>query len=151
MMIQSLSSIIALALPRTIPARALSSFSRNTVGRDRKAATRLSSLAGSSPPRPRSGQRQRCALVPAVHIAAQPQPLLGLSLTFAFLQVFFSSSGQIARLIESMSRDVDAGSFNITPDRAHGHAGHSASSSLDMRWTLEERLEHMLGTVSSNP
>lgn len=68
-------------------------------------------------------------------------------------KVFFSSSGQIARLIENMSRDVDAGSFNITPDRAHGHAeaGHSNSSSLDMRWTLEERLEHMLGTVSPSP
>ncbi|EKM55914.1 uncharacterized protein PHACADRAFT_209427 [Phanerochaete carnosa HHB-10118-sp] len=65
-------------------------------------------------------------------------------------KVFFSSSGQIARLIENMSRDVDAGSFNITPDRIQGHAGHSASSSLDMRWTLEERLEHMLGSVSSN-
>lgn len=70
-------------------------------------------------------------------------------------QVFFSSSGQIARLIESMSRDVDAGSFNITPERIHGHAGHSASSSVgsaaDMRWTLEERLEQMLGVVSPNP
>ena len=66
-------------------------------------------------------------------------------------QVFFSSSGQIARLIENMSRDVDAGSFNITPDRANGHVGHSASSSLDMHWTMEERLEHMLGAVSQNP
>ncbi|GJE98131.1 hypothetical protein PsYK624_143530 [Phanerochaete sordida] len=68
-------------------------------------------------------------------------------------KVFFSSSGQIARLIESMSRDVDAGSFNITPELTHGHggAGHSASSSLDMRWTPEERLEHMLASVSSDP
>ncbi|KIP07966.1 hypothetical protein PHLGIDRAFT_35191 [Phlebiopsis gigantea 11061_1 CR5-6] len=68
-------------------------------------------------------------------------------------KVFFSSSTQIARLIENMSRDVDAGSFNITPDRAHSHAGHSVSSSVGSaaEWTLEERLEHMLGAVSANP
>ncbi len=68
------------------------------------------------------------------------------------MQVFFSSSAQIGRLIENMSRDMDAGSFNITPERVHGHAAHSASSSVgsaaDMRWTLEERLEHMLGSMS---
>ena len=71
-------------------------------------------------------------------------------------KVFFSSSAQIGRLIESLSRDLDAGSFNITPDHTHGHAvGHSTSSSVgsaaDMRWTLEERLEHMLGSMSANP
>ncbi|KAJ3554462.1 hypothetical protein NM688_g3099 [Phlebia brevispora] len=71
-------------------------------------------------------------------------------------KVFFSTSAQIGRLIESLSRDLDAGSFNITPDHAHGlgHAGHSASSSVgsasDMRWTLEEKLEHMLGSMSAN-
>lgn len=71
----------------------------------------------------------------------------------ASAQVFFSSSTHIARLIESMSRDVDAGSFNITPDRAHSHAGHSISSSVGSAadWTIEERLEHMLGAVSTNP
>lgn len=69
-------------------------------------------------------------------------------------QVFFSSSAQIGRLIENLSRDMDAGSFNITPDHTRSHAGHSTSSSMgsaaDMRWTVEERLEHMLGSMSAN-
>lgn len=70
------------------------------------------------------------------------------------LQVFFSSSAQIGRLIENLSRDKEAGSFNIAPDRHYGHTVHSTASSIgsasDVRWTLEERLEQMLGSVSPN-
>ena len=72
------------------------------------------------------------------------------------LQVFFSSSAQIGRLIENLSRGMDAGSFNIMPGqggRSQGPVGHSTSSSLgseaDMRWTVEERLEHMLGSMGA--
>lgn len=64
-------------------------------------------------------------------------------------QVFFSSSAHIARLIEKLSSGADAGSFNIQP---HGRGQHSHSGSLnseaDMHWTVEERLEHMLGTMA---
>ncbi|KAI0637385.1 hypothetical protein C8Q77DRAFT_1049585 [Trametes polyzona] len=72
-------------------------------------------------------------------------------------KVFFSSSAQIGRLIENLSRGMDAGSFNITPGqggRSQGHVGHSAASSVgseaDMRWTVEERLEHMLGSMGAS-
>ncbi|KAI0373308.1 hypothetical protein BV20DRAFT_804940 [Pilatotrama ljubarskyi] len=72
-------------------------------------------------------------------------------------KVFFSSSAQIGRLIENLSRGMDAGSFNIMPGqggRSQGPVGHSTSSSLgseaDMRWTVEERLEHMLGSMGAS-
>ncbi|KAI9056894.1 hypothetical protein FKP32DRAFT_1615711 [Trametes sanguinea] len=72
-------------------------------------------------------------------------------------KVFFSSSQQIGRLIENLSRGMDAGSFNIMPGQAsasQGHVGHSTSSSIgseaDMRWTVEERLEHMLGSMGAS-
>ncbi|KAI0747644.1 hypothetical protein C8Q80DRAFT_1219125 [Daedaleopsis nitida] len=68
-------------------------------------------------------------------------------------KVFFSSSAQIGRLIENLSRGTDAGSFNITTSRSQAHPGHSVSSSLgseaDIRWTVEERLEHMLGSMGA--
>ncbi|EMD34457.1 hypothetical protein CERSUDRAFT_117312 [Gelatoporia subvermispora B] len=74
-------------------------------------------------------------------------------------KVFFSSSAQIGRLIENLSRGVDAGSFNITPElpqsRPHHQVQHSTSSSIgssaQMSWTVEERLEHMLGSMGSDP
>lgn len=66
--------------------------------------------------------------------------------------MFFSSSAQIGRLIENLSRGMDSGSFNITPDLPQ--SGHSASSSLgseaEMRWTVEETLEQMLGSMGSS-
>ncbi|KAI0831756.1 hypothetical protein BC628DRAFT_549510 [Trametes gibbosa] len=72
-------------------------------------------------------------------------------------KVFFSSSAQIGRLIENLSRGMDAGSFNITPGqggRSQAHVGHSAASSVgseaDMRWTVEERLEQMLGSMGTS-
>ena len=68
-------------------------------------------------------------------------------------QVFYSSSEQIGRLIENLSRGMDAGSFNFLPNPTPGASSHSASSSLstnDMHWTMEERLEHMLGSVRSS-
>lgn len=56
---------------------------------------------------------------------------------------------------------MDSGSFNIMPGataaantRTQGHAGHSVSSSLgsqaDMSWTVEERLEQMLGSMGAH-
>jgi len=67
-------------------------------------------------------------------------------------KVFYSSSEQIGRLIENLSRGMDAGSFNFLPNPTPGTSNHSASSSLstnDMHWTVEERLEHMLGSMRS--
>ncbi|TFK42980.1 hypothetical protein BDQ12DRAFT_696362 [Crucibulum laeve] len=68
-------------------------------------------------------------------------------------KVFYSSSAQIGRLIENLSQGMDAGSFNFLPTPTRGTApGHSTSSSLstnDMHWTVEERLEHMLGSMKS--
>jgi len=68
-------------------------------------------------------------------------------------KVFYSSSAQIGRLIENLSQGVDAGSFNFLPNRGPAAGGsHSHSSSLhseDIHWTVEERLEHMLGSMNS--
>jgi len=67
-------------------------------------------------------------------------------------KVFYSSSAQIARLIENLSRGADAGSFNIKPKAPPGHS-HSSSlqSETDMHWTVEERLDHMLGSMGAPP
>ena len=67
-------------------------------------------------------------------------------------QVFYSSSAQIGQLIENLSQGADSGSFNFMPNLpSHGGPGHSASSSLstnDINWTVEERLERMLGALN---
>lgn len=62
-------------------------------------------------------------------------------------KVFYSSSTHIGRLIESLSQGMDAGSFNfgsIPPDRSTPSSFHSDT---DMHWTVEEKLEHMLGSM----
>ena len=67
-------------------------------------------------------------------------------------KVFHSSSAQIGRLIESLSQGVDAGSFNFLPTMPNRGPGHSASSSLstnDINWTVEERLDRMLGAMNN--
>ncbi|ESK96909.1 hypothetical protein Moror_6487 [Moniliophthora roreri MCA 2997] len=65
-------------------------------------------------------------------------------------RVYYGSANQIGLLIEGISQGMDAGSFNIMPDYSTP-AGHSATSSLsetDMHhWTVEERLERMLGRL----
>jgi len=68
-------------------------------------------------------------------------------------KVFHSSSAQIGRLIESLSQGVDSGSFNFLPNVPNRGPGHSASSSLstnDINWTVEERLDRMLGIMNNN-
>ncbi|KAG2041773.1 hypothetical protein BDR03DRAFT_1073490 [Suillus americanus] len=58
-----------------------------------------------------------------------------------------SSSTHIGRLIESLSQGMDAGSFNFSnlpPDRSTPLSFHSDT---DMHWTVEEKLEHMLGSM----
>ncbi|CAA7265440.1 unnamed protein product [Cyclocybe aegerita] len=68
-------------------------------------------------------------------------------------KVFYSSSAQIGRLIENLSQGADAGSFNFLPNLPSRGPGHSASSSLstnDINWTVEERLERMLGQMNSS-
>lgn len=62
-------------------------------------------------------------------------------------KVFYSSSTHIGRLIESLSQGMDAGSFNfgnLPPDRTTPLSFHSDA---DMHWTVEEKLEHMLGSM----
>ncbi|KAH7910643.1 hypothetical protein BJ138DRAFT_1173017 [Hygrophoropsis aurantiaca] len=63
-------------------------------------------------------------------------------------KVFYSSPTQIGRLIENLSQGMDAGSFNfgpnLPPDRSTPSSFHSDA---DMHWTVEERLEHMLGSM----
>ncbi|KAH9967959.1 hypothetical protein BC827DRAFT_458972 [Russula dissimulans] len=61
-------------------------------------------------------------------------------------RVFFSSSAQIGRLIDNLSHDTEAGSFNILPTT------HSATSfqSDPAHWTVEERLEHMLNALGTS-
>ncbi|KII89004.1 hypothetical protein PLICRDRAFT_160024 [Plicaturopsis crispa FD-325 SS-3] len=66
-------------------------------------------------------------------------------------KVFYSSSAQIGRLIENMSQGMEAGSFNIMPDMPTTHS-HSSSfqSGSGMHWTVEERLEHMIGAMENS-
>ncbi|PCH38460.1 hypothetical protein WOLCODRAFT_115527 [Wolfiporia cocos MD-104 SS10] len=68
-------------------------------------------------------------------------------------KVYFSTSAHIGRLIDNLSRGVDAGSFNIAPERAPPLPGHSASSvgsEADTHsLTVEEKLEQMIGSISS--
>jgi len=68
-------------------------------------------------------------------------------------QVFHSSSAQIGQLIENLSQGADSGSFNFLPNLPSRGPGHSASSSLstnDINWTVEERLERMLGAMNAS-
>jgi len=66
-------------------------------------------------------------------------------------KVFFSSSAHIGRLIENLSKGLDSGSFNILPNRPQSHATTpSMGSESDMRWTVEERLESMLGSMETH-
>ncbi len=69
------------------------------------------------------------------------------------MQVFYSSSAQIARLVEQISSGMDAGTFNCSQGQP-ARPGHSATSSMsgqtgasDAYLTVEERLEHMLGSM----
>jgi serine/arginine repetitive matrix protein 2 len=65
-------------------------------------------------------------------------------------QVFYSSSNQIGRLIENLSEGHEAGSFNFLPTKAPGHSYSSSfNSETDMHWTVEERLERMLGSMAN--
>jgi len=66
-------------------------------------------------------------------------------------KIFFSSSAHIGRLIENLSKGLDSGSFNILPNRPVSHATTpSMGSESDMRWTVEERLESMLGSMETH-
>jgi hypothetical protein len=63
-------------------------------------------------------------------------------------KVFHSSSAQIGQLIESLSQGADSGSFNFLPSRGPGHSASSSLSTNDINWTVEERLERMLGAMN---
>lgn len=94
--------------------------------------------------RGKRGLRPRCVLNLHCHYYMQTCP---------FSKVFFSSSAQISRLIESLSQGADAGSFNFIPNAPNRTPGHSASSSVstnDINWTVEERLERMLGAMGNS-
>jgi serine/arginine repetitive matrix protein 2 len=65
-----------------------------------------------------------------------------------------SPSAQIGRLIENLSQGLDAGTFNFSMVQSgpsgplYGmNQGHSASSSMSENWTVEQRLDHMLGSM----
>ena len=86
--------------------------------------------------------RQRCVFLPSN---------FGFAVDTLW-KVFHSSSAHIGRLIESLSQGVDSGSFNILPTTPNRGPGHSASSSLstnDINWTVEERLDRMLGAMNN--
>ena len=63
-------------------------------------------------------------------------------------KVFFSSAANIERMIESMSKGIDAGSFNIVPNTPVAANGFSQQQQQQQQpeanWTVEERLEHLL-------
>ncbi|THU90683.1 hypothetical protein K435DRAFT_726332 [Dendrothele bispora CBS 962.96] len=64
-------------------------------------------------------------------------------------QVFYSSSAHIGALIENLSHGMDAGAFNFLPTT--GQLTRSNTSSMtgvtDANLTMEERLEHLLGSM----
>ncbi|KAF5391275.1 hypothetical protein D9757_001961 [Collybiopsis confluens] len=67
-------------------------------------------------------------------------------------KVFYTSSAQIGRLIETLSNSMDAGAFKF----AQGQSDYTMSSSSSMTgqtgsdyFTMEERLEHMLGAMNA--
>lgn len=63
-------------------------------------------------------------------------------------KIYYSSSAQIGRLIESLSQGMDSGSFNFVPTHPSDRASPSSfHSSGDNHWTVEERLEQMLGAM----
>jgi hypothetical protein len=65
-------------------------------------------------------------------------------------KVFYSSSNQIGRLIENLSEGQEAGSFNFRPTKRPGHSNTSSfQSETDMHWTVEERLEQLLGSMGN--
>ncbi|KAG9010168.1 hypothetical protein FRB93_004830 [Tulasnella sp. JGI-2019a] len=76
-------------------------------------------------------------------------------------KVFFSSAAHIGRLIESMSRGADAGSFNIVPAppdsplppdastlARFGGKNSPALSMTDNSYSVEDRLDHLLKLTS---
>jgi len=65
-------------------------------------------------------------------------------------KIFYSSSNQIGRLIENLSEGQESGSFNFVPSKRPGHSAKSSfQSDSDMHWTVEERLEHILGSMKN--
>lgn len=63
-------------------------------------------------------------------------------------QVFYTPAEGIGRLIQDLSQNMEAGSFNFAIRQ--GVSGHSPTSSLstnEMMMSVEERLEKMIDTV----
>jgi len=61
-----------------------------------------------------------------------------------------TSSAQIGRIIEDLSRGIDAGSFNFSGAHKLGHSTTSSMSENDLNWSVEERLDHMLGVIRNS-
>lgn len=108
-------------------------------GRKNSKSSNTSLLSRKKPQNP-SSQR------PETKVCVHPPILLHPPQAAYAIQVFFSSSAQIDRLIETLTRDKEAGSFNIAPERHYEHPGHSASSSLG---STTDMLERMLGSMSN--
>ncbi|KAL1748097.1 hypothetical protein HDZ31DRAFT_30346 [Schizophyllum fasciatum] len=63
-------------------------------------------------------------------------------------KVFYSSTAQIGRLIEQLANSgSEAGAFNFMQNPNSQSQSSSFMSSTDSNWTVEERLEHMLGSM----
>lgn len=63
-------------------------------------------------------------------------------------KVYYSSSAQIGRLIENLSQGMDSGSFNFIPGHLSDRSSPSSfQSGADGHWTVEERLEQLLGSM----
>ena len=132
-----------------------SSRSTNTKERVRRVAT-LQILSADEVTRQQSiDLRLRC-----VHVLERESDAV-----LTCKQVFYSSSAHIARLIESLSKNTEAATFNIKPKEAQGltpdfngpvpqvHiSGHSHSNSVqtdsEVNFTVEERLDRMIDRVN---
>jgi hypothetical protein len=94
-----------------------------------------------------SWPRKKMETIDLKHRWAKSSRMMYALLTF--LQVYMTPSAQIGRLIEDLSQGLDAGSFNFSLAQPADTLVHSTTSSMS-DWTVEERLEHMLGAMRAS-
>jgi serine/arginine repetitive matrix protein 2 len=78
-------------------------------------------------------------------------PLFTLETYLICRQVFYSSSAQIGRLIENLSQNMEAGTFNFSlpsTQAARSNLSSYHSSDTGGHWTVEDALDDMLGSIA---
>ncbi|KAJ7582846.1 hypothetical protein C8J56DRAFT_955897 [Mycena floridula] len=65
-------------------------------------------------------------------------------------QIYVTPSAHIGRLIEDLSQGLEAGSFNFAAANGFGHSATSSMSENELNWSVEERLDRMLGAMRAS-